>query len=34
METARVRAFRDGLIVEAWEIADIGSLLRQLGAAD
>jgi steroid delta-isomerase-like uncharacterized protein len=26
--------FRDGLIVEAWEIADIGSLLRQLGAAD
>ena len=22
--------FRDGLIVEAWEIADIGSLLRQL----
>jgi predicted ester cyclase len=26
--------FRDGLIVEAWEIADTGSLLRQLGAAD
>ena len=25
--------FRDGLIVEAWEIADTGSLLRQLGAA-
>jgi steroid delta-isomerase-like uncharacterized protein len=24
--------FRDGLIVEAWEIADTGSLLRQLGA--
>jgi len=23
--------FRDGLIVEAWEIADTGSLLRQLG---
>ena len=22
--------FRDGLIVEAWEIADTGSLLRQL----
>lgn len=26
--------FRDGLIVEAWEIADIGSMLRQLGVAD
>ncbi len=25
--------FRDGLIVEAWEIADTGSLLRQLGDA-
>ena len=25
--------FSDGLIVEAWEIADTGSLLRQLGAA-
>ena len=25
--------FRDGLIVEAWEIADTGSLLRQLGVA-
>ncbi len=25
--------FQDGLIVEAWEIADTGSLLRQLGAA-
>lgn len=24
--------FREGLIVEAWEIADTGSLLRQLGA--
>jgi steroid delta-isomerase-like uncharacterized protein len=24
--------FRDGLIVEAWEIADTGSLLGQLGA--
>ena len=24
--------FRDGLIVEAWEIADTGSLLRQLDA--
>jgi hypothetical protein len=23
--------FRDGLIVEAWEIADIGAMLRQLG---
>jgi steroid delta-isomerase-like uncharacterized protein len=26
--------FRDGLIVEAWEIADISSLLRQLDTAD
>ena len=26
--------FRDGLIVEAWEIADISSLLRQLDIAD
>jgi steroid delta-isomerase-like uncharacterized protein len=26
--------FRDGLIVEAWEIADIGAMLRQLGVAD
>ena len=25
--------FRDGLIVEAWEIADTGSLLGQLGVA-
>ena len=25
--------FRDGLIIEAWEIVDTGSLLRQLGAA-
>ena len=25
--------FREGLIVEAWEIADTGSLLRQLGGA-
>lgn len=28
-----VAHFRDGVIVEAWEIADTGSLLRQLGAA-
>ena len=28
-----VAHFRDGLIVEVWEIADTGSLLRQLGAA-
>jgi predicted ester cyclase len=26
--------FRDGLIVEVWEIADTGSLLGQLGVAD
>ena len=26
--------FRDGLIVEAWEIVDTSSLLRQLGTAD
>lgn len=26
--------FKAGLIVEAWEIADIGSMLRQLGVAD
>jgi steroid delta-isomerase-like uncharacterized protein len=26
--------FRDGLIIEAWEIADIGAMLRQLGVAD
>ena len=25
--------FRDGLIVEAWEIAEISSMLDQLGAA-
>lgn len=25
--------FRDGLIVEAWEIADIGAMLSQLGVA-
>ena len=25
--------FKEGLIVEAWEIADTGSLLRQLGVA-
>jgi steroid delta-isomerase-like uncharacterized protein len=26
--------FRDGLIIEAWEVADIGAMLRQLGVAD
>ena len=26
--------FRDGLIVEAWEIAEISSLRRQLDTAD
>jgi steroid delta-isomerase-like uncharacterized protein len=34
IDQAVIAHFRDGLIVEAWEIADTGSLLRQVSATD
>ena len=32
IDQAVIAHFRDGLIVEAWEIADTAALLRQVGA--